>query len=146
RARRPAPPAGARPRRGSRLDGGGPGARVRALVESFGEGPRVLGGATFHHLADVLRGRAGGEGTLFDGRGRAAEAGVVRLWDGELLVQVGPVRQVARPPVAVTLLVGLLKGEKMDWVVQKATELGVARIVPLATQHAVVKLDAERAA
>src|SRR5262249_30603120 len=64
----------------------------------------------------------------------------------ELLVQVGPVRQIARAPVATTLLVGLLKGEKMDWVVQKATELGVARLVPVATERSVVKLDVERAA
>src|SRR5262249_24407597 len=49
-------------------------------------------------------------------------------------------------PVALALLIGLLKGEKMDWVVQKATELGVARVVPVATTHGVVKLDAERAA
>jgi 16S rRNA (uracil1498-N3)-methyltransferase len=119
---------------------------MRVLADTVLEGPRVLTGATFHHLAHVLRVRAGDALTLFDGRGREAEARVVRLWEGELLVQVGEVRQVARPPVALALLVGLLKGEKMDWVVQKATELGVARLVPIATEHGVVKLDAERAA
>jgi len=119
---------------------------VRALVDGVDEGPRVLRGPAFHHLAHVLRVRAGDVLTLFDGRGREAEARVVRLWEDELLVQVGEVRQPARPPVAVALIVALLKGEKMDWVVQKATELGVARIVPVATEHGVVKLDAERAA
>jgi 16S rRNA (uracil1498-N3)-methyltransferase len=119
---------------------------MRALVDTVAEGPRVVRGPTFHHLAHVLRVRAGDTLTLFDGRGREAEARVVRLWDGELLVQVGEVRQTARPPVALALVVALLKGEKMDWVVQKATELGVARVVPVATAHGVVKLDAERAA
>jgi 16S rRNA (uracil1498-N3)-methyltransferase len=119
---------------------------MRALVDAVLEGPRVLAGATFHHLAHVLRVRAGDKLTLFDGRGREAEALVVRLWDGELLVQVGAVRQGTRAPVAITLLVGLLKGDKMDWVVQKATELGVARLAPVATAHGVVKLDGERAA
>ena len=48
-------------------------------------------------------------------------------------------------PLRVTLLQALARGEKMDWVLQKATELGVARIVPVATERSVVQLDGERA-
>jgi 16S rRNA (uracil1498-N3)-methyltransferase len=48
-------------------------------------------------------------------------------------------------PLQVTLLQALARGEKMDWVLQKATELGVARIVPVATERSVVQLDGERA-
>ena len=50
----------------------------------------------------------------------------------------------AEPPVAVTLLQGISKGERMDYSVQKATELGVARIVPVISERCVVRLDAER--
>src|SRR5262249_13887040 len=66
-------------------------------------------------------------------------------WPTEVLVQVGAVRMAPAAPVALTLVLALLKGEKMDWVVQKATELGVARICPVASANAVVKLDPERA-
>lgn len=119
---------------------------MRSLVQGLSEGPRVLRDATFHHLARVLRVRAGDTITLFDGRGREADARVVRLWEDELLVEVGVVRTVSRPSVALTLIIGLLKGERMDWVIQKATELGVARILPVATTNAVVKLEGTRAA
>jgi 16S rRNA (uracil1498-N3)-methyltransferase len=117
---------------------------MRVLVDSVAEGPKVLRDEAHHHVARVLRVRVGDEITLFDGAGREAEARVTRIWPAEVLVQVGPVRQASRPPIAVTLVVALLKGEKMDWVVQKATELGVARIAPVASAHAVVKLEGER--
>src|SRR5690606_3705675 len=48
-------------------------------------------------------------------------------------------------PLRITLAQGIARGEKMDWILQKATELGVARIVPLVTDRTEVKLDAERA-
>src|SRR5256885_1371156 len=48
-------------------------------------------------------------------------------------------------PLRITLAQGIARGEKMDWILQKATELGVAEIVPLVTDRTEVKLDAERA-
>jgi 16S rRNA (uracil1498-N3)-methyltransferase len=118
----------------------------RLLVENVAEGPRVLREDSYHHLARVLRVRVGEEIVLFDGTGREAEARVTRIWPTELLVQVGAVRAAAVAPMAITLIVGLLKGEKMDWVVQKATELGCAHIVPASSANAVVKLEGERGA
>src|SRR5262249_1525798 len=117
---------------------------MRVLVEGLAEGPRVLVGPAYHHVARVLRARVGDEVTLFDGAGREAPARVTRIWPTEVLLQVGSVRSAAPAPVSVTLLLALLKGEKMDWVVQKATELGVAHIVPMTTEHAVVKLAGSR--
>jgi len=117
---------------------------MRVLVDLVAEGPKVLRDEAHHHLARVLRVRVGDEVTLFDGSGREAEARVTRVWPGEILVQVGGVRVVKRAPMSATLVLGLLKGEKMDWVVQKATELGVARICPVSCAHAVVKLQGER--
>lgn len=95
-----------------------------------------------HYLTAVLRLRAGDALELFDGAGGRYAA---QLESGES-VRVGA--RLANEPRAleVTLAQGLAKGEKMDLIVQKATELGVSRIVPLVTERAVVKLSAERGA
>jgi 16S rRNA (uracil1498-N3)-methyltransferase len=98
------------------------------------------------YLGTVLRLKPGEEVEVFDGRGarfrawledsRQLDAAVLRL--AEPLPE-GPVRAVD-----VVLVQALAKGEKMDLVVQKATEMGAARIVPLASERTVVRLDAER--
>jgi 16S rRNA (uracil1498-N3)-methyltransferase len=113
----------------------------RAFVEGLRAGRLVL---EQRHLARVLRVRPGDEVVLFDGQGREAGARVVVV-DGELLtMDVGEPRVgVGAAPIA--LIVALLKGDRMDWVVQKATELGVARISPIAAAHSVVRLAGDRA-
>jgi 16S rRNA (uracil1498-N3)-methyltransferase len=116
----------------------------RILIDVVAEGPRLVRDAGYHHLARVLRVRVGDEIVVFDGEGREAEARVTRIWPTEILLNVGSVRAAPAAPVAITLILALLKGDKMDLVVQKATELGVARIVPVTSAHAVVKLDAAR--
>jgi 16S rRNA (uracil1498-N3)-methyltransferase len=100
------------------------------------------------HLRDVLRLRAGDEAHVFDGEGRefvcvVAEAG------GRKAAARLEVRGPAEPPspeseLELTLAVALLKGEKFDLVVQKATELGAARVVPVETKRADVRLRDER--
>src|SRR5262245_56772052 len=94
-----------------------------------------------HYLLHVLRRRPGDRVVLLDGQREAAAA---LLPDGRLAVEaLGP---AAGPPgMRVTLLMALLKGEKMDWVVEKATELGAARIVPVACARSVRRLDEGRA-
>ncbi len=93
-----------------------------------------------HYLRDVLRLAPGARLELFDGQGGAYAAEVL---DGFGALALGP-RREARPPLALWLVVALAKGEKMDWVVQKATELGVTDIRPFAAERSVVRLDAER--
>jgi 16S rRNA (uracil1498-N3)-methyltransferase len=102
------------------------------------------------HLRDVLRVRGGEEVSVFDGEGRefaclVAEAGS-RGRDAaaqlEVLRQVEPPRPESA--LELTLGVALLKGEKFDLVIQKATELGVSRVVPLVTRRADVRLRDER--
>ena len=97
------------------------------------------------HIRRVLRLRAGAELTLFDGHGGEYAA---TLAAGEpLRAQVGTHRQVEREaPLPVTLLQGLARGERMDWIVQKATELGVAAIAPIASRYSIVQLEAGAAA
>jgi len=130
--------------------------RFYAPPESFSDdGARVaLSAEESRHLRDVLRLRAGDEAFVFDGEGREF-ACVVRDDDGggrgrasATLEVRGPV-EPPRPesPLELTLGVALLKGEKFDLVVQKATELGATRVVPLETRRADVRLrDAKDAA
>jgi 16S rRNA (uracil1498-N3)-methyltransferase len=119
---------------------------MRLHVAALAAGRVELTGEPFHHLAHVLRARRGDRVVLFDGAGREADAVVDAVAADAALLTAGPPRAAAGATVELTLLVGLLKGEKMDWVVQKATELGVTRIVPLAAAHAVVRLDGARRA
>jgi 16S rRNA (uracil1498-N3)-methyltransferase len=102
------------------------------------------------HLRNVLRLRAGDEAFVFDGEGReyacivgdVATAGRVRAAETatlEVRAQVEPQRPES--PLDLTLGLALLKGEKFDLVVQKATELGVWRIVPVETKRADVRLS-----
>jgi 16S rRNA (uracil1498-N3)-methyltransferase len=122
--------------------------RFYAPPESFSDdGARVvLSAEESRHLRDVLRLRAGDEAHVFDGEGREFACVVVEARGREAALEV--VRQVEplRPesPLELTLAVALLKGEKFDLVVQKATELGVARVVPVATARADVHVRDER--
>ena len=116
----------------------------RILVDAVAEGPRLIRDEAYHHLARVLRARVGDEVVVFDGEGREAEARVTRIWPTEILLHVGSVRAAPAAPVAITLIVALLKGEKMDLVVQKAVELGASRVVPFASERAVPRLEGQR--
>ena len=98
------------------------------------------------HVARVLRLAAGDPLTLFNGDGADYAATILAVGKREVRVQVLDRQAVAREsPLRLTLAQGVARGEKMDLIVQKATELGVARIVPLLTERAEVKLDAARA-
>ena len=94
-----------------------------------------------HHLERVLRLRAGEDVTVSDGAGRWR-----RCRFGETLEPVGDIQHDERPLPTVTIAVALTKGERLDWAVQKLTELGVDRIVPMAAARSVVRWDADRAA
>ena len=98
------------------------------------------------YVGRVLRLRTGDPVTLFNGRGGEWEARVGEGSRGRFLVEVGEHRARDREsPLAVTLGLGISRGERMDFGLQKAVELGVAEVVPLVTERCVVQLDAERA-
>jgi len=101
------------------------------------------------HLRDVLRLRAGDEAFVFDGEGRefacvVEDAGGRRGGAARLSVRGRVEPQRPESPLELVLGAGLLKGEKFDLVVQKATELGACVVVPLVTQRADVRLRDER--
>jgi len=98
------------------------------------------------HVARVLRLERGHPLILFNGDGREWDARLVTLVKRAVTAQIFTVREADREaPLQLTLAQGIARGEKMDWILQKATELGVARIVPLVTERTEVKLDEERA-
>ncbi len=101
-------------------------------------------GAARH--VQVLRLQPGDGITLFDGRGGEFEATVERMGRSEVDVRVGAHHAVEREaPLAVHLAVGMPANDRMDWLVEKATELGVTSIQPLQTAHGVLRLAGERA-
>jgi 16S rRNA (uracil1498-N3)-methyltransferase len=98
------------------------------------------------HLAKVLRARSGDELVLFTGDGREFAGAIESVRGSRVTAAVGDGREVDREsPLAVTLVQCVPRGDRMDFVVQKATELGVARIVPTLSQRSVVRLDAGQA-
>ncbi|HEY9531100.1 MAG TPA: 16S rRNA (uracil(1498)-N(3))-methyltransferase [Burkholderiales bacterium] len=115
----------------------------RVHVEGpLGEGMALeLPPAAGHH-ARVLRLREGDELTVFDGSGGEWKALVI----GKAKVRLQQFREIEREsPLAITLVQGVSSGERMDYTVQKAVELGVAAIQPLLTKKGVVKLQGSRA-
>src|SRR4029078_2541235 len=98
------------------------------------------------HVARVLRLERGHPLILFNGDGREYDASLATLAKRAVTATVTCVRDGDREtPLALTLAQGIARGEKMDWILQKATELGVTRIVPIVTERTEVKLDEERA-
>src|SRR5437763_5890938 len=109
----------------------------------FDDGSRVvLSAEESRHLRDVLRLRAGDEAHVFDGEGREFVCVVGESRGREATLEVRGRVEPPRPesPLELTLAVALLKGEKFDLVVQKATELGASRVAPLETKRADVRL------
>jgi 16S rRNA (uracil1498-N3)-methyltransferase len=104
-----------------------------------------LGEATARHVA-ALRLREGDAVVLFDGTGGEHDASLLRMVRGRCTARVHAHRDVEREsPLALTLALGISAGDRMDYALQKATELGVKRFVPLATERSVVRLQESRA-
>ena len=99
-----------------------------------------------HHATRVLRLGAGDALTVFDGRGGEYDATIARTSRGAVEIDVGAHVIVDREStLGIELGQGICKGDRMDLVVQKATELGVRAIRPVVCRRSVVKLDSARA-
>lgn len=102
-------------------------------------GPLTLEGEEAHHLARVRRAAPGDVVEVFDGRGRSVVARVVATGRDRVELEiVGPAPARRPAPVRLTLASAVPKGDRFDWLVEKATELGVARLVPILTARSVV--------
>jgi len=95
------------------------------------------------HVTRVLRLTSGAALTLFDGRGGEYDAQLLEVGRRGVQARVGEHHAIERESAArLTLLQCLARAERMDWIVQKASELGVAAIVPVAGRRSVMQLDA----
>jgi len=99
------------------------------------------------HLTRVLRLAGGAPLRVFDGAGTEHAATLGALRGGQVEIRLGErVAPRAESPLAITLVQGVSRGERMDYTIQKATELGVRRLVPVLAGRSVVRLDAAQAA
>jgi 16S rRNA (uracil1498-N3)-methyltransferase len=97
------------------------------------------------HAARVLRVRDGEQVEIFDGTGRAAAAVVVEVGKRSVVVEVRREWLAHRPLPGIHLVVALIKGDRFDWMIQKATELGAASIRPVAAARSVVRIEGAEA-
>ena len=104
-----------------------------------------LPGPVAHHAERVLRLAVGDVVTLFDGRGGECAATLLALGK-QPVARLGPRLEAdCESPLQITLVQALASGDKMDWVVQKAVELGAVAIQPVAAERSVLKLAGDRA-
>ena len=106
----------------------------------------VVEGSAANHITRVLRLRNGDALTVFDGSGGEFGARIEEFRKDTVVVSVEDHRALDREsPLPLTLAQGISRGERMDWIIQKATELGATRIVPVFTKRSVVRLDDKQA-
>lgn len=119
----------------------------RLLVgpEALRAGSHVVDGGDHHYLFRVRRLRPGSPVTLFDGAGREADAMVVSISADRAVLEVQAPRRVEAEACRVIVMPALIKGERMDFCIQKLVELGVSEIAPVSTARTVVRLSGERA-
>jgi 16S rRNA (uracil1498-N3)-methyltransferase len=101
-----------------------------------------LNAAGAYHVAKVLRLRAGAPVAIFDGKGNEYRTEIIDVESNAVRVRIGE-RLAGTPesPLKITLVQGISRSERMDWALQKATELGVSVIAPVITARSVVRLD-----
>ena len=106
----------------------------------------ALTGDSAKYVGRVLRLRPDDEITLFNGDGFDYPSIIRALGKSSVTVTVGAGREnLSESPLALHLVQGVSRGERMDFVIQKSTELGVSRVTPVLTEYSVVKLDEKRA-
>lgn len=109
--------------------------------------PVTVTGELFHHMAKVVRLRQGAHISLADSAGLQATGVISEMLKDSLSITLEdqPAASASDPAPRITLYQGLPKGDKMDLILQKATELGAAEIVPFMAERSVVRLTGDRA-
>lgn len=110
--------------------------------ESIKAGLAVISGEEAHHILDVMRLKKGDRIQAFDGSGKLYDGKIIGTEAKQVRVEIEAVRQALPASEAtLTLVQALPKKNKMDYIVEKCTELGVEAIVPVQTARTIVKLD-----
>lgn len=116
--------------------------RFYSLPEDIGDATVTLSTDETHHLTHVLRLTPGNPAFVFDGCGREYKCTFRGIADNRARLDINEaLADMVESPLQLTLAQALAKGDKFDLIIQKATELGVSRIVPLMTRYADVKVD-----
>lgn len=110
------------------------------------DGHVTITGPDVNHIRNVLRMKPGEIVRVSDEKDFCGQCRVEELLEDRVLLLVEEDVMSTELPAQVTLYQGLPKGDKMEWIVQKNTELGISRIVPVAMKRSVVKLDSKKAA
>lgn len=113
----------------------------------IGEKQVVITGSDVNHIRNVLRMKPGEEIAVVNGvDGKEYRCGIVSLEEERILCELRFIKEDGLElPSRIYLFQGLPKADKMEWIIQKAVELGVHEIIPVATKRAVVKLDEKKA-
>ncbi|MGN7468592.1 16S rRNA (uracil(1498)-N(3))-methyltransferase [Brevibacillus sp. SAFN-007a] len=113
----------------------------------FHEHELTIIGDDVHHIVNVMRARIGDEILVSDGAGRSAKARLVSFSSTEVRAEVIEMLHEERElPIRITIGQGMPKGEKMEWILQKGTELGAYSFFPFSSARTIVKLDAKKEA
>lgn len=113
--------------------------------EQCAESVCLLRGSEAHHAIHVLRVRARDRFSILDGAGRELQCEAVTVGGNEVRAQVIERRFTPAPATRITLLQAIPKGKIIESIIQKATELGVARIIPLSSQRVTSRLSVSQA-
>ncbi len=117
----------------------------RYFTQEIMEQEAFLRGAEAHHLGKVMRGKCGQELILCDGKGTDYLAEVVEIQKEEVRLKIlSSSKNLSEPNHQVTLYVGYPKQDKLEWIIQKAVELGAVRIVPFFSKFCVVQPKKEQ--
>ncbi len=105
----------------------------------------MIMGKDVNHIRNVLRMKSGERVRVSDTEGRDFYCEICEIVSEQIILHILEEAEGTEPPVKITLFQGLPKGDKMELVIQKAVELGVSQIVPVAMRNCVVKLDEKKA-
>lgn len=112
---------------------------------SFGDHQVTIGGNDAHHIVRVMRMRPGDKVIVTDGETREAVAELTTLSEGEVTGEIVELREMSgEPRWRVVIAQGLPKGDKMETVIQKGTEIGAAAFIPFQSERVVVQYDGKK--
>jgi 16S rRNA (uracil1498-N3)-methyltransferase len=117
---------------------------MRIVVAELRAGELAITGDEHHYLGRVRRVRVGDALELVDGVGHRASAKIVRMSEAETVVEVGEVEVVVEPRPHVRVMLPLLKGDRMDYAIEKLVEVGVNEVIVWQAERSIVRLDASK--
>lgn len=116
------------------------------VKESNSEGRFIISGEDHHHIVHVMRMSVGNHIICVIDDERSAECVIVKITDEEIEVEVVQwLESSSELPINVTIVSGLPKGDKLEWIIQKGTELGAQTFIPFTSARSIVKLDEKKA-